>query len=259
MASKRLGQTKGPFIVWVFFTLYFAIPILFGGSSGGTFPQYVTVSVILGLLFGIAEGYGVLLIFLVVFLALWEKRRSFGEIFSSMGLRKTGSAKSVLWSIALFPLLIVIGSMLMVLSSFLGPIPFLSASVTNTTQYPSWYLYYMIVYAFFPVGVVEEAFARGYMLDRLMPQHPSSLKKALPAILLSSSLFTLWHLPGYLMGYRFSIPWVASLLAVNVFPISIVLSMAYVRAETRNIIGPVLIHFLLDAMTPILMLTRIGM
>ena len=112
----------------------------------------------------------------------------------------------------------------------------------------------MIIYAFFPVAVVEEAFSRGYMLDRLMPQHPSTLKDGLPAILLSSLLFTLWHLPGYLMGYRFSIPWVASLLAVNVFPISVVLSVAYVKARTRNIVGPVLIHFLLDALPMILTL-----
>jgi len=120
-ASKKLGEKRGPFIVWVFFTLYFAIPILFGRPSGGTFPTNVTVSLILGLLVGIAESYGMLLVFLVIFLALWEKRRSLLEIFSSVGLRRTGSVKSVLWSIALFPLLIAIGSVLMVLSSILGP------------------------------------------------------------------------------------------------------------------------------------------
>jgi len=154
-ASKKLGETRGPFIVWVFFTLYFTIPILFGKPSSGTFPTNVTVSLILGLLVGIAESYGVLLVFLVIFLALWEKRRSLLGIFSSIGLRRTGSVKSVLWSIALFPMLIVIGSILIVLSSFLGPVPFLSASVSNGAQYPVWYRYYMIIYAFFPVAVVE--------------------------------------------------------------------------------------------------------
>jgi len=254
MASKKLGETKGPFIVWLFFTLYFAIPMLFRGSTSGTLPQNVTILIVLGLLTGIAISYGVLLVFLLIFLALWEKRRSLRDIFSSLGLRRKGSVKSVIWSIAMLPLLILIGMMLIVLSSFLGPVPFLSASVSNTAQYPSWYRYYMIIYSFFPVAVVEEAFARGYMLDRLMPQHPSGIVKALPATLLSSLLFTLWHLPGYLMGYRFSIPWVASLLAANVFPISVVLSIAYVRARTRNIIGPILIHFLLDAMPIILTL-----
>jgi hypothetical protein len=55
-------------------------------------------------------------------------------------------------------------------------------------QVPTWYLWYMIIQFFFPVAVVEEAVGRGYMLDRLMPQHPASLVKALPAILLSSLL-----------------------------------------------------------------------
>jgi len=226
--------------------------MLFRGPSSGQMPQNITIWLILGLLIGIIEGYGVVLVFLVIFLALWEKQRSLKKIFSSIGLKRTGLVKSVLWNIALFPVLMVIGLLLIVLSSFLGPIPFLHASVSTIEHFPSWYRYYMIMYAFFPVAVVEEAFSRGYMLDRLMPQHPSSLVKALPAMLLSSLLFTLWHVPGYLVGYQFSIPWVIGLLAGNVFPISVVLSAAYVRARTRNITGPVLIHFLLDALPIIL-------
>ncbi len=254
MPSKRFGEAKGPFVVWLFFTLYFAITVLFRGSSSGTFPSNVTTSLILGLLIGMATSYGVVLVFLVIFLALWEKR-SLKEIFSSIGLKKEGSVKSIFWSVTLFPLLIAVGSLLIVLSSFLGPVPFLSASVLNSEQFPLWYHYYMIIYSFFPVAVVEEAFSRGYMLDRLMPLHPSSLVKALPAMLLSSFLFTLWHVPAYLIGYQFSIPWVVGLLAGNVFPISLVLSIAYVRARNRNIIGPVFTHFLLNAMPVILALT----
>lgn len=173
------------------------------------------------------------------------------EIFSSVGLRGKGSVKSVFWSIALFPLCIVIGLMMMVLSYFLGPIP---SAVSNNGQIPFWYLWYVVIYSFFPVAVVEEAIARGYMLDRLMPQHPSSSVKALPAILLSSLLFTLWHVPAYLKSYSFPAPWIVGLLAGNVFPISIVLSIAYVRAGTRNIIGPILTHFLLDSIPIILLL-----
>lgn len=255
MPSKKFGEAKGPFIVWFFFTLYFAITMLFRGSSSGTFPSNVTTSLILGLLIGMLMSYGVVLAFLVIFLALWEKRRSLKEIISSIGLKKEGSVESIFWSVALFPLLIAVGSLLIVLSSFLGPVPFLSASIPNSEQIPLWYRYYMIIYSFFPVAIVEEAFSRGYMLDRLIPLHPSSLVKALPAMLLSSFLFTLWHVPGYLIGYQFSIPWVVGLLAGNVFPISLVLSMAYVRARKRNIIGPVFIHFLLDAMPIILALT----
>jgi len=251
MASKKLGETKGPFIMWLFFTLYFALPILFRGSSSGTLPQNVTVSLVLGLLIGVAIGWGGILVFLVIFLALWEKRRSLREIFSSVGLRRTGSVKSVLWSFALFPLLIVIGLIMIMLTYFLGPIP---SAVSDSVQIPTWYTWYMVIYSFFPVAVLEETVARGYLLDRLMPQHPSSLVKALPAMLLSSLLMTLWHIPSYLRVYTFPIPWVIGRLAGNVFPISVILSIAYVRARTRNIIGPILIHFLLDAMPFILAL-----
>jgi len=252
MASKKFGETKGPFIVWLFFSLYFAIPILFGGSSSVTLPQNVTISIVLGLLIGIVIGWGGILLFLVIFLALWEKRRSLSEIFSSVGLRRTGSVKSVLWSFALLPLLIAIALLgMMVLSYLLGPIP---SAVSDSVQFPAWYTWYMVIYSFFPVAVLEEAITRGYMLDRLMPQHPSSLVKALPAILLSSLLMTLWHIPSYLRVYAFPIPWVVGRLAANVFPISVVLSIAYVRARNRNIIGPVLIHFLLDAIPFILAL-----
>ncbi len=142
----------------------------------------------------------------------------------------------------------------MLLVSFLGTAPSLRTFVSSNGQFPMWYRYYMIAQAFFPVAVVEEMFARGYILDRLMPEHPSSLRKALPAILLSSLLFTVWHLPSYLAGHGFSVLQVATLLAGNVFPISVVLSIAYVRARSRNIVGPVLVHFLLDAMPVIITL-----
>lgn len=251
MTSKKFGETKGPFIVWLFVTLYFATSIAFSGSSNGTLPQDVTISVVLSLLIAMATGWGIILVFLVIFLAVWERRRSLRDIFSSVGLKRNGSVKSVFWGFALFPLCIVIGLMLMVLSYFFGPIP---SAVSSDGQIPLWYLWYMVIYSFFPVAVVEEAIARGYMLDRLMPQHPSSLVKALPAILLSSLLFTLWHVPSYLRLYSLSAPWVVSLLTGNVFPISVALSIAYVRARTRNIIGLILIHFLLDGIPIILLL-----
>ena len=171
-----------------------------------------------------------------------------------MGLKREGTVKSVLWSFALFPLFIVIGLASMLLVSFLGSAPSLSAFVSSNGQVPLWYRYYMIAHALFPVAVVEEMFARGYVLDRLMPEHPSSLRKALPAIFLSSLLFTIWHLPAYLAGYGFSLLQVAILLAGNVFPISVVLSIAYVRSKSRNIAGPVLAHFLLDAIPVIITL-----
>lgn len=253
MLSKKLGETKGPLFVWLFVTLCFVIPILFSGSSGQSVPQD-TVSLILVLLFNIAIPWGIVIIFLVVFVAFWEKNRSLKKIFSSVGLKRVGSVKSLLWTLALIPLFLVIYLLLMMFTYFLGPISFPQASGLGGGQVPFWYPYYMMMYSFFPVAVVEEAFGRGYMLDRLMPEHPSSLAKALPAIIISSLLFTLYHLPSYLRVYSFSLPWAVVLLAGNVFPWSIALGIAYVRARTRNILGPILIHFLADSMPIILSL-----
>jgi membrane protease YdiL (CAAX protease family) len=247
MASKRLGETKGPFIMWLFVTLYFAIPMLFagGGSSGGTLPQNFTLSLAFNLIISMVIGWGGILVFLVAFLAVREKRGSLRQIFSSVGLRKTGSFRSLLWSLGLFPLCAVIGLVSLMLVSFIGPLP---TGGSNSGQVPFWYLLYMVIYSFFPVAVIEETVARGYLLDRLMPEHPSSLAKALPAIILSSVLFTLYHVPGYLRVYSLPVAWAVGRLAINVFPLSIVLCIVYVRARTRNVIGLVLVHFLLDAL-----------
>jgi membrane protease YdiL (CAAX protease family) len=201
-----------------------------------------------------AIPWGLVLVFLVIFLAFWEKRRSLKEILSGLGLKRKGSAKSVFWTSALIPFFLVIYLLLMMISYFLGPVSFPQASGPSNGQVPLWYLYYMMIYSFFPVAVVEEATARGYMLDRLMPEHPSSLAKALPAIIVSSLLFTLYHIPSYLGVYPLSPSWVIALLAGNVFPWSIALSIAYVKAHTRNILGPILIHFLADSIPVILLL-----
>lgn len=254
--SKKFGEIKGPFIVWIFLILYFTTLILFKGSSKGTLPQNGgTVSLVLNLLISMMINWGPIIVFFVIFLAFWEERRSLIDIFSSVGLRRKGSVKSLFWSIALLPLFLIIISFLMImLNYFLGPTQMFGSSGSSTSEVPLWYPYYMIMYSFFPVAVVEESIGRGYILDRLMPEHPSSLVKASPAILLSSLMFTLHHLPSYLMAYSFSPIWTAALLACNVFPWSIFLSIAYVRAGVRNVIGPVLIHFLADSMPFVLML-----
>lgn len=209
------------------------------------------MSLVLNSLIAMLLGWGGILVFIFIFLALWERRRSLKEIFSSVRLRKKGDVKSVFWSSVITPLLLVlIGVMAMMFNHFLGSMP----TFSNNGQIPLWFLYYMIIYSFFPVAVVEEAIARGYILDRLVPQHPSTLVKALPAILLSSLLFTLYHIPSYLGLYSFPTPWAVALLAGNVCPWSVGLSIAYVRARTGNIIGPVLIHFLADSIPVIVML-----
>jgi len=54
MSSKKFGETKGPFIVWLVVTLCFLVPVLFRSPSGGTLPQDITMSLILSLLTNMA-------------------------------------------------------------------------------------------------------------------------------------------------------------------------------------------------------------
>jgi len=145
-------------------------------------------SLVLGLLFGLVQHFGVVLLFIVVLVAFLEKRQSIVEIFSSLGLRMKGSLRSIFWTFCLIPSFFVVYLLLMAISYFLGPVSFPQA---GSGRVPLWYTYYTILYSFFPVAVVEEVFARGYMLDRLMLEHPSTIVRALPAILLSSLLSTL--------------------------------------------------------------------
>lgn len=72
--SKKLGEKKGPFIVWLFVTLCFAIFVLFRDPSIATLPQDVTISLILGLLINIAVPWGLVLVFLVIFWPFGKRR-----------------------------------------------------------------------------------------------------------------------------------------------------------------------------------------
>jgi hypothetical protein len=139
MASKKLGETKGPFIVWIFLILYFTMPqILSRGSSANELPQDITISLVLSLLSAMLIGWGPIIVFFVIFLALWEKRRSLIDIFTSVGLKRKGSIKSLLWGIALFPLItIIITLLMMMLSYFLGPSPLLQGSGSSNGQAPA--------------------------------------------------------------------------------------------------------------------------
>lgn len=82
--EKKFGELKGPFIVGLFTILFFTLLVVFNGSSMGSLPQYITILVVLNLILVMVETYGVILIFLVIFLAFGEKKRSIMEIFSSV-------------------------------------------------------------------------------------------------------------------------------------------------------------------------------
>jgi membrane protease YdiL (CAAX protease family) len=251
---RLFGEIKGPvFVLVLILCLFVPVLLLFRGSSGGSIPQNISAALILGQLTSFGLTYGVWIVVFVGFLAVWEKRRSLKDILYSVGFKKEGLGKSIFWGLLiLIPVGLVFYFVTMLSGNLLGPI----TQVTNSSgaSPPTWYICYLIIYAFFPVAIFEEAFGRGYMLDRLMPQKPSGIKEALPAIILSSILFTLFHVPSYILSYSFSPIWAVTLLIGNVLPNSVFLSVSYVRSRTRNIGGPILAHFLMDSGPYLLML-----
>jgi membrane protease YdiL (CAAX protease family) len=255
MASRSFGETKGPIVLTALLMLCVAIPVLLFRGSSASLPQHLTVSVALDLVASFGLSYGLWIVVFIGFLAVWEKKRSLRDILTSVGFRKEGLRRSILWGLLLFiPAALVSDLVLILFSNLLGPVTVTQATNSSGTAPPTWSLFYMIIYAFFPVAMFEEALGRGYLLDRLMPQQPCGIIKALPAIVLSSILFTLFHLPAYFLVYTFSQPWAVVLLIADVFPNAVFLSIIYVRSRTRNIGGPVIAHFLLDSLPYILML-----
>jgi membrane protease YdiL (CAAX protease family) len=109
---------------------------------------------------------------------------------------------------------------------------------------PLWYIPFAIVLLAADV-VTEETVVRGYILDRLMPAHPSSLRQSLAAVLVTSVMMSSYHVVPYLYTYGFA----AALTGVNLvadFLYSILVCFAYIKSRARNVSGPILLHFLLD-------------
>ncbi len=236
MARVDLGETKGPLIVWVALTAYASLV-----TTLVRFGELTPVSAVLG----VGVFYGFSAAFLVGFVSIHEGRR-LADVFAALGLRKDGIVRSLEWGVLVLPLVVVVGlGGTILLASVLGPLP---PGFTRTGPQPAWLLWFTLAESFFPVAVVEEMYGRGYLLDRLLPGHPCTVRRAVPALLLSAALFALWHLASYLEAYAFSLAWTVGLIALNAFPLGIVLGIAYVRSRTQNIAGMILLHFLLDAL-----------
>ncbi len=242
---RRFGEIKGPLAVSLVVFAYFAAVMSLANPAGESLPQQLSLAVVARLAANAAVAYGPLVLVLIVYEGWVERRRSVRDIFAGLGFRRQGVGRSLSWSLVVFPGYVVVGVLSLMVAGYAAP-------PSGGGTVPAWYPYYLILDAFFPVAVVEEAFARGFLLDRLMPAHPSGLLQAMPAILLSSLLFALYHLPTYLVAYSFSPTRAFLPLAVNVFPLSVLLGVAYVRARARNVAGPVLVHFLLDALPYVL-------
>ena len=91
------------------------------------------------------------------------------------------------------------------------------------------------------------------MLDRLMPSHPAGIRATLPAVLGVSVLGMLYHIPTYYFGYHFS-PLSALFNFGVVFLSFTFIGFGYVQSRVRNISGPILVHFLLDAVSYLLVI-----
>lgn len=184
-------------------------------------------------------------LFLVLFVRHYEKSVSATSAIASLGLNRRGIKSSLIWIVPFFVLLAVVIEVWTVFTqALLGP-NFVTA-ISGSNKTPQWYAILIIISALFN-AVMEETLGRGYMLDRLMPAHPTSLAAALPAVLAVSTLGTLYHIGPYLLSYQFS-PISSFYNLVVVFLCFAFIGFAYVRSRVRNISGPILMHFLLDAL-----------
>jgi membrane protease YdiL (CAAX protease family) len=177
--------------------------------------------------------YIVLMLGFGICLRLQEKRRSLKDLLVSVGFRKQGIGKSILWTMAcIIPYIVVI--------FLISGKSLIQQATSLKSVIPTWLIICNIIYFLVLVAAFEESFFRGYLLDRFMPEHPSSIKKALPAILLSSLFFMIYHTPILVFnGNLFSL--------APILVISLLLCLGYVRSRNRNIIGPVIAHFLIDS------------
>jgi membrane protease YdiL (CAAX protease family) len=246
-ALERPGK-KGPVVVWLFVLVYWAlVSFLTHGPSSAQLPSTFTPSVLLGLVASILLQYGPVLLFLFLFVWFYERRRGRGllSLFSSVGWNRVGVKPSLKWALAFFVVAIPVGLLMLLLESAVAHsgAEHLAGS-TSSAALPLWYIPFAIVLLAADV-VTEETVVRGYILDRLMPAHPSSLRQSLAAVLVTSMMMSSYHLVPYLYTYGFA----AALTGVNLvadFLYSILVCFAYIKSRAKNVSGPILFHLLLD-------------
>lgn len=237
---------KGPIVVWLFILLYLILTSLFlRVASISELPKALTFSFVLSFTAGQLLEYGPILLFLFLFVWRYEgnsrERVGIKSLFRSLGIRKTGVRRSILWSVVFLLLFVPVFLALSGIGQLLGT----GTGVTGLGGIPRYYLYFGIVAALV-TAITEETTMRGYILDRLMPAHPGTIRRSLNAILITSVLMSSYHVAPYLNSYGFT-PGLALANLSVVFFSSIFISLAYVRSKARNVSGPVLFHFLADA------------
>lgn len=241
---------KGPAVVWLFILCYWAlVSILARGSSSSSaqLPSTLTPSVFFGLAASIFLEYGPILLFLFLFVWFYERRQGRGllSLFSGVGWNRVGVRSSLKWALIFLVVAVPVGLVMLLLESAVaGSGAEHVAGSTSSTALPSWYIPFAIASLVGDV-VTEETVVRGYILDRMMPAHPSSLRQSLAAVLITSVMMSSYHLVPYLFTYGFG----AALTGVNLvadFLYSVLVCFAYIKSKSRNVSGPLLFRFLVD-------------
>lgn len=158
--------------------------------------------------------YAVALLVVYLHVSRFERRK----LWSSVGVKREGMLKSVIWVFALWVVFTVI----------LSIYPQSSAQGFFATS-PDWYFIYLGFAFFIPVAFTEELVFRGFMISRF------SVKGAVKAIVLSSALFTFLHLWYWSFGIE-----QALLNYSGLFLLAIWWGIVYWK--TRNIFGLILAH-----------------
>ena len=211
-------------------------------------PSTMTPGLWLTFIAGQLVVYVPILLFLLLFVAVYERKERVGgarSLWSSVGWTRTGIWKSVKWALIFLLILAPISLVLQSVQSLVAAQTGGAAAQPTTASIPLSALLVVVISAF-ATAVTEETTVRGYILDRLMPTHPSTLRESVNPVLLVSVMMASYHAAPYLNTYGFSVP-VTAVGLVSVFIYSVFLSFAYVKSRVRNSFGPILFHFLMDA------------
>ena len=240
--------------MWIGIAAYLTIVFVIASRTGSGNLQQVPSS------FSLASAVSIIVSALILFLPMMlfliysvrrYEKRSFQSAITSLGLNRDGIGRSLLWA------MVFAAFLFLAILLWEGVIVGLFGSGFETAQtissrVPQWYAVLILGYLVLN-AVLEESLGRGYMLDRLMPSHPAGLRASLVAVLGVSVLGMLYHIPEYFLSYNFS-PLSALYNLVIVFLSFTFVGLGYVRSRVRNISGPILVHFLLDAVPYLLIL-----
>ena len=221
-------------IFWFNLLPLFAVPV----------PSTFSFDFLPGLILGNLLTLGPVLLFLFAFVRKYEGKGSLRAAIASLGWNRTGIRRSLVWVVPFF--LLIILSQLVVSEVAVGVFGSGVFYYPYQSSLPRWYAIQSVVYAVFS-SLTEETVGVAYIVDRLMPTHPATLRSASGAVLVRALVAVLYHFTTYLVLFRFSLA-LAMVNFVSAFVTFVIIGFAYVRSGTRNIAGPWAIHYMLDVL-----------